>query len=42
VSGWRPGKEGLLKDENAHNLDAVMETFSALPYYDQKPRLSHI
>ncbi len=33
--------EEHVRHENAHNLDAVMETFSATPYYDEEPWDEH-
>jgi len=33
--------EEHVSHENAHNLDAVMETFSALSYYDEEPWGEH-
>ena len=33
--------EEHVRHENAHNLDAVMRTFSAAPYYDEEPWGEH-
>lgn len=33
--------EEHIRNENAHDLEAVMETFSEAPYYDDEPRGEH-